>query len=95
VFSSTREARLVPGIGAISSPCESSQANAICAGVASSSDATALTSSTMRRFFSRLPSVKRGLFLRQSSTARSSGERIVPVRKPRPSGPHDTLCQSA
>ena len=33
-----------------------------------------------------VPSVKRGLFLRQSSSARSSGERIVPVRKPCPSG---------
>jgi hypothetical protein len=35
VFSSTRETRLVPGIGAMSSPCASSQANATCAGVAS------------------------------------------------------------
>jgi hypothetical protein len=34
-----------------------------------------------RRFSSKFPSVKRGLFLRQSS-ARSWGERIVPVRKP-------------
>ena len=36
----------MPGIGAMSSPCASSQANAICAGVASSSEATASTSST-------------------------------------------------
>ena len=86
VFSSTRETRLVPGIGAMSSPCASSQASATCAGVASSSEATASTSSTMRRFFSKLPSVKRGLVLRQSSSLSSSGERIVPVRKPCPSG---------
>ena len=45
VFSSTRETRLVPGIGAMSSPCASSHANATCAGVASSSEATAWTSS--------------------------------------------------
>src|SRR6266498_2963715 len=69
VFSSTRETRLVPGIGAMSSPCASSQARATCAGVAPASDATVSTSSTMRRFFSKLPSVKRGLFLRQSSSA--------------------------
>ena len=67
----------MPGIGAMSSPCASSQASATCAGVAPTSEATASTSSTMRRFCSKLPSVKRGLVLRQSSSARSSGERIV------------------
>jgi hypothetical protein len=36
VFSSTRATRLVPGIGAMSSPCASSQASAIWAGVARS-----------------------------------------------------------
>jgi hypothetical protein len=51
VFCSTRETRLVPGIGAMSLAWASSHANAICAGVASSSEATALTSSTMRRFY--------------------------------------------
>jgi hypothetical protein len=55
VFSSTRETRLVPGIGAMSSPCASSQAKATCAGVAPTSEATASTSSTMRRFCSKLP----------------------------------------
>ena len=49
VFSSTRATRLVPGIGAMSSPCASSQASATYAGVASASVATALTSSTMSR----------------------------------------------
>jgi hypothetical protein len=88
--SSTREMRLVPGIGAMSSPCARSQANATCAGDALSSEATALTSPTMRRFCSKLPSVKRGLLLRQSSSARSWGERIVPVRKPCPSGAYGT-----
>ena len=48
VFSSTREMRLVPGIGAMSSPWASSQANATCAGVASTSEAIASTSSTTR-----------------------------------------------
>ena len=43
VFSSTRETRLVPGLGAMSSPCASSQANATCADVASTSEATART----------------------------------------------------
>ena len=41
MFSSTRETRLVPGIGAMSSPCASSHARATCAGVASTSEATA------------------------------------------------------
>src|SRR5205823_7283202 len=41
VFSSTRETRLVPGIGAMSSPCASSQAKAIGAGVAPTPEATA------------------------------------------------------
>src|SRR5206468_4070128 len=44
VFSSTRETRLVSGMGAMSEPWASNQANATCAGVASSSDATARTS---------------------------------------------------
>jgi integrase len=57
------------GIGAMSSPWASSHANATCAGVASSSEATVWTSSTMRRFFSKLPWVKRGLGLRHSSSS--------------------------
>jgi hypothetical protein len=48
--------------------------------------ATVVTSSTMRRFVSKLPSVKRRLVLRQSSSERSSGDRIELVRKPCPSG---------
>jgi hypothetical protein len=70
----------------MSSPCASSQARATCAGEASTSEATAWTSSTMRRVFPKLPSVKRGLVLRQASSLSSWGERMVPVRKPCPSG---------
>jgi hypothetical protein len=72
VFSSTRETRLVPGFGAMSSRCASSHANATCAGVASTSEAAAWTSSTIWRFFSKLPSMNRGLVLRQSSPARAA-----------------------
>jgi hypothetical protein len=48
----------VPGIGAMSSHSASSRARATCARVAPTSQATASTSSTMRRFCSRLPSEK-------------------------------------
>jgi hypothetical protein len=77
VFSSTRATRLVPGIGAMSSPCASNQASATCADVAPTSAATASTSATMRRFCRKFSPVKRGLFLRQSPSARSSGERVL------------------
>ena len=49
------------GMGVMSSPWASSQASAICAGVAPASAATARTSSTMRRLRFRLPPLKRGL----------------------------------
>jgi hypothetical protein len=49
VFSSTRDTRLVPGIGTMSSPRASSQARAICADVAPTSPAMDSTSSAMRR----------------------------------------------
>jgi hypothetical protein len=86
VFPSTRATRLVPRIGAVSSPCASSQASATCAGVAPASAATALISSTMSRLRLKFSPVKRGLVLRQSSSENCSGERISPVRKPWPSG---------
>jgi hypothetical protein len=73
------------GIGAMSSPCASSRASAIWAGVAPTSRATARTSSTMRRLRWKFSPVKRGLVLRQSSSESCSGERISPVRKPWPS----------
>ena len=73
VFSSTRATRLVPGIGAMSLPWASSQARAICAGVAPASAATALTSSTMRRLRWKFSPTKRGLVLRQSSSEMSCG----------------------
>jgi hypothetical protein len=86
VFSSTRATRRVPGIGAMSLPWASSQARAICAGVALASAATAATSSTMARLRWKFCPVKRGLVLRQSSSGMSSAVRIWPVRKPWPSG---------
>ena len=46
----------------------------------------AATSSAIRRFRSKFSPMKRGLVLRESSSAKSSVERISPVRKPRPSG---------
>jgi len=44
--------------------------------------AIAWTSSAMRRLRSKFSPVKRGLFLRQSLSARSSMDRIVPVKNP-------------
>jgi hypothetical protein len=66
------------GNGAMSSSLASSQARATCAGVA----AVAWTSSAMRRLRSKFSPVKRGLVLRQSLSARSSMDRIVPVKNP-------------
>ena len=77
----------MPGIGAMSSPWASSHASAICAGVASSSEATAGPRRRCARFCSKLPSVKRGLVLRQSSSrellggADRPGEEAVPERR--------------
>ena len=68
VFSSTRATRRVPGIGAKSWPWASSQASAICAGVAPASAAMARTWSTMARLRRKFSPVKRGLVLRQSSS---------------------------
>jgi hypothetical protein len=70
------------GNGAMSSSLASSQARATCAGVAAASAAIAWTSSAMRRLRSKFSPVKRGLVLRQSLSARSSMDRIVPVRNP-------------
>jgi hypothetical protein len=85
VFFATRETAWC-AVAAMSSPCASSQARATCAGVAPASDATAATSSTTRRFCSKLPSVKRGLFLRAVVVgevlggADRPGEEAVPER---------------
>jgi len=61
VFSSTRETRLVPGIGAMSSPCASSQANADLrrCGVEFGGDGLGLVDDAEVPL--ELPSVKRGL----------------------------------
>ena len=48
--------------------------------------ARAATSSARRRLRWKFSPVKRGLPCRKSSSAKSSVERIVPVRKPRPAG---------
>ena len=82
VFSSTRATRLVPGIGAMSSPWASSQASATCAGVAPTSAAMASTSSTTRRLRSKFSPVNRGLVLRESLSSKSSVERIVAGEEP-------------
>jgi len=58
----------------------------LCRGGAPASVATASTSSTMRRLRWKFSPVKRGLVRRQSSSASCSVERILPVRKPWPSG---------
>lgn len=59
--------------------------------VAPTSVATACTSSAMRRLRRKFSPVNRGLVLRKSSSsANCSGERIVPVKKPRPSGEKGT-----
>src|SRR4051794_27423248 len=71
VFSSTRATRRVPGIGAMSSPRVRIHASAVCAGVASISAPIARTSSTRARLRRKLSPVKRGLVLRQSSSAKS------------------------
>jgi hypothetical protein len=80
VFSSTRATRRVPEIGAMSMPWASSQAGAICAGVAPASATTACASSTMARLRSKLSPVKPGLVWRQSSSGMSPGVRIWPIR---------------
>ena len=89
MFSSTRVARRVPGIGTEVTPNPSarcrSQASATCAAVALCSSATDLTMSTTARLVSSAPSLKRGIVRRKSlGDERSAAERTVPVRKPRP-----------
>ena len=78
VFSSTRATRRVPGIGAMSSPRVRIHASAVCAGVAPISAPIARTSSTSARLRRKFSPVNRGLVLRQSSSAKSSTERICP-----------------
>src|SRR6202451_2473022 len=94
-FSSTRDARRVPGIGTEATPRASaryrSHASATCAGVASCSPATDLTTSTTARLASSAPSANRGMVWRKSlGDDRSAAERMVPVKKPRPSGEYGT-----
>ncbi len=81
-------ARAVDGawIGTIHGFCASSQASAICAGVAFLSSATRRIRSTRAWFFSMASGVKRGRMWRKSFSASLLSLPIAPVRKPLPSG---------
>ena len=74
----------------MSSPRVRSHASAVWAGVAPTSAPMARTSSTMARFRTKFSPVNLGFVLRQSSSAKSSTERIWPVRRPCPSGEYGT-----
>ena len=79
-FSSTRDTRLVPGMGAMSSPWASSEANEIWAEVHPTSSAMDWTSSALVRLRWKFPPVKRGFVLRKSesgSTGPCSPRRAV------------------
>ena len=78
--------RRVPGIGTTSSPRASTHASASRLGATPFSRESATTSSSTARFFAKFSPWKRGDVRRQSSGAKSSTERIVPDRNPRPSG---------
>jgi hypothetical protein len=64
----------------------SSQASAICAGVACFFAAILLSRSTRARFAARASGVKRGTVLRKSELSNVVLSSILPVRKPFPSG---------
>jgi aryl-alcohol dehydrogenase-like predicted oxidoreductase len=88
ILSTLRELGIgfVPGIGTMCSPLARTQAIASCAGVTPRRSASSLTMSARRMFSCSASSWNLGLVRRQSSSGRSSIERIWPVRKPRPSG---------
>ena len=75
-FSSTRSGLVVPGIGTTSTPVTmpwaSTQASASWAAVTPLVLASSSTRSTSRRFLARFSPWKRGLWRRQSSSARSA-----------------------
>ena len=66
--------------------CASSQASAICAGVAFFSAAIRFSRSTSAWFFSIASGVNRGRILRKSFSASRVSLDMTPVRKPLPSG---------
>ena len=69
MFSSRRCSFVVPGMGTIQGFCASSQANAICAGVAFFRSAMASSSSTSARLAFLASGVKRGKVLRKSAAS--------------------------
>ena len=81
---------MVPGIGTIQGFCASSQASAICAGVAFFRAAISPSRSTSAWFALRASGVKRGTMLRKSVLSNVVFSSIVPVRKPLPSGLNGT-----
>ena len=86
MFSSRRWSFVVPGIGTIHGLCASSQASAICAGVAPFRPAISLSRSTTGRFALRASDVNRGKVVRLSLLPKVVVSLILPVRKPLPSG---------
>ncbi len=89
-FSSRLATRRVPGIGTTSSPCASTQASASWEGVTPLPSAICTTLSRTSRFLSKFSPWKRGELRRKSSSSKSSTDRIVPARNPRPSGEYGT-----
>src|SRR5271157_5134841 len=86
MFSSSRCSLVVPGIGTIHGFWASTQASAICAGVAFFCAAILPSRSTSFWFAIRASGVKRGMMLRMSDEANWVFSSIFPVRKPLPSG---------
>ena len=86
MFSSRRSSLVVPGIGTIQGFCASSQASAICAGVARFRAPICSSNSTTGRFALRASGVKRGRLVRLSLPPNAVVSSILPVRKPLPSG---------
>jgi hypothetical protein len=85
-FSSRLAIRRVPGIGTTSSPWASTQASASWLGVTPLASAMATTRSSTSRFLAKFSPWNRGEVRRKSPSSKSSTERYLPERKPRPSG---------
>ena len=86
MFSSRRLNFVVPGIGTIQGFFASSQASAICAGVAFFRSPTVFNKSTSDWLASSALGVKRGTMLRKSVLSNLASLLMVPVRKPFPNG---------
>src|SRR5260370_13285789 len=90
MFSSRRASLVVPGMGTIQGFWASSQASAICAGVAFFRSAILRSRSTKASFALRFSGVKRGTMLRKSLLSNCVSSLIFPVRKPFPRGLNGT-----